>query len=315
MKQPLTLALLCVIIAVIVADDAIATLRASLATNKNDFDLNWDLAGELTRRGQNSEALNHVAACLRQRPSHDVAWTEFHRLQHLAAGSVSSAVGEPNSGAVTVVDSPAVAKAAETPAGDSEAAANTADSEAAASTADSEAAAGGSLKLDAAWIPPTDLGSVSWTPSVAGFRELYKDVLCPCHKAADGVKRGYQGFFNHISLRKGWRTVPFKQDDLKHIFQVAAEVVGLLRTRLDLLKKGLTLRQVDGSSHEVLWGLEKNPRVDLPGQDAAYVLSTIELLVVATLSDAHGLVEGLERPVVMQSVEAHPFVQHLRTIV
>ena len=51
------------------------------------------------------------------------------------------------------------------------------------------------------------------------------------------------------------------------------------------------------------------------GQDAAYVLSTLELLVVATLSDAHGLVEGLERPVVMQSVEAHPFVQHLRAIV
>ena len=50
------------------------------------------------------------------------------------------------------------------------------------------------------------------------------------------------------------------------------------------------------------------------GQDAAYVLSTLELLVVATLSDAHGLVEGLERPVVMQSVEAHPFVQHLRAI-
>ena len=45
MKQPLTLALLCVIIAVIVADDPIATLRASLATNKNDFDLNWALAG------------------------------------------------------------------------------------------------------------------------------------------------------------------------------------------------------------------------------------------------------------------------------
>jgi hypothetical protein len=51
------------------------------------------------------------------------------------------------------------------------------------------------------------------------------------------------------------------------------------------------------------------------GQEAGYVLNTLELLLVATLSDAHGLVEGLERPVVMQSVEAHPFVQHLRTIV
>ena len=62
------------------------------------------------------------------------------------------------------------------------------------------------------------------------------------------------------------------------------QVVGLMRTRLDGLGRGFTIRQVRqgwyhwntvlvwlvplqvaGSSHELLWSLTKNPRIDQPG--------------------------------------------------
>lgn len=165
------------------------------------------------------------------------------------------------------------------------------------------------------WATPEELKAPGWMPSLEGFKRLYQDAKCPCHGLARAALQGYKDFFQHISLRKGWRTVPFTLSDLQDIFQVAAEVVGLMRTRLDGLGRGFTIRQVAGSSHELLWSLTKNPRIDQPGQSAEYVLETLQQLVVSTFSDANGLVEGLDKKLIIQCVHAHPWVnQILRSI-
>lgn len=44
--------------------------------------------------------------------------------------------------------------------------------------------------------------------------------------------RNYSEFFDHISLRKGWRTVPFALDDVHRHFAAAAPIVVLTRAEL-----------------------------------------------------------------------------------
>eukprot|EP00658_Telonema_sp_P-2_P016343 TRINITY_DN16340_c0_g1_i1.p1 TRINITY_DN16340_c0_g1~~TRINITY_DN16340_c0_g1_i1.p1 ORF type:complete len:288 (-),score=56.46 TRINITY_DN16340_c0_g1_i1:224-1087(-) len=158
------------------------------------------------------------------------------------------------------------------------------------------------------WQCPQGLTLPGWAPTSEGFIELYKDERCECHKAARAALEGYVSFFEHISIRKGWRQPPFALEDLQDLFRVAAEVVGLVRTRLDGLKRGMALRQIEGSSHDFLWGLNQNPKISLPGQDAGYVLQTLTDLVLATFSDRHGLVESLDKSLLMDCVRAHPYV-------
>lgn len=239
------------------ADSTLTSLRASLASNPNDFTLNWRLAAELTKQGDHASALDRIGVCLRARPRDDDAWAELARLRALLKP-------EPSRPAPP-----------------------------------------------AAWEPPQQMKRAEWVPTSQEYTTMYGDRRCGCHQQARAALDGYNGFFEHISIRKGWRKAPFEPADLKRVFELSSQVVGFLRARQDSLGLGMTLRQVAGSSHEFLWGLEKNPRVDLPGQDLVYVLRTVEQLVLATLSDKNGLVEGLREELVLKSVHAHPDIKPL----
>jgi len=155
--------------------------------------------------------------------------------------------------------------------------------------------------------PPENLVG---TPDIA----VYGQVLSMVHyqEAAQAVFSAFNGFFDDIRLRKGWKKAPFTQDDMKIIFHVVAQIVAVLRARLDAARDGISLRKIDGDATEFLWGLEKNPNPLIQGQDRSYVATTLAGLAKATMSDANGFVEGMDEPTVMAFVRCHPWVlQHI----
>jgi len=69
------------------------------------------------------------------------------------------------------------------------------------------------------------------------------------------ILAAYNFFFEHIGLRKGWRVAPFAQEEVQAPFRAAAEVVVVVRAKLDTERGGvLVLRQVEGSAMNFLWG-------------------------------------------------------------
>mmetsp|Transcript_2008 Transcript_2008/g.4458 ORF Transcript_2008/g.4458 Transcript_2008/m.4458 type:complete len:188 (-) Transcript_2008:178-741(-) len=63
---------------------------------------------------------------------------------------------------------------------------------------------------------------------------------------ANEIFAAYNFFFEHIGLRKGWRTAPFEREEVQAPFRAAAEVVVVVRAKLDAERGGmLVLRQVE----------------------------------------------------------------------
>jgi len=151
--------------------------------------------------------------------------------------------------------------------------------------------------------PPKNL---TGTPDIA----VYQEVLRHQHyqTAAQAVFAAYNGFFDDIRIRKGWKEAPFTQEDMKILFTVAAQVVAVLRARLDVARVGISLRKIDGQAPDFLWGIEKNPSPLIPDQDRSYVAMTLAGLVKATMSDGTGFVEGMDEQTVMSFVRVHPWV-------
>jgi len=120
------------------------------------------------------------------------------------------------------------------------------------------------------------------------------------------VLAAYNFFFEHICLRKGWRVAPFSKDEVQAPFRAAAEVVVVVRARLDSERgEGIVLRQVEGSAMNFLWGW--SPTCP-PGSNMQAAQEFLRGLVFATLSDAKGLVEGLDSQTVEGYVCSHPFL-------
>eukprot|EP00435_Cladocopium_sp_Y103_P044512 s912_g12.t1 len=119
------------------------------------------------------------------------------------------------------------------------------------------------------------------------------------------ILAAYNFFFEHIGIRKGWRTPPFKREDVQGPFMAAAEVVAVVRHRIDEMGQGMVLRQLEGSSHDFLWGWspEKAPN------QADHLPDFFRGLVFATMSDANGLVEGLDDATLDYYVQSHPILE------
>lgn len=123
---------------------------------------------------------------------------------------------------------------------------------------------------------------------------------------SDEILAAYNFFFEHIGLRKGWRTAPFEREEVQAPFLASAEVVTLVRAKLDEERgKELVLRQLEGSAMNFLWGW---PPVRRPGSSHEALEDFFRGLVYATLSDARGLVEGLDRETVEHYVCCHPLL-------
>jgi hypothetical protein len=123
-------------------------------------------------------------------------------------------------------------------------------------------------------------------------------------KATAKLAKGYGEFFNHISLRKEWRTVPFALPDVQSFFSAAAAIVIGLRGELDAATPGVVkLRMLDGSAKEYLWGVESNPNPaeHTPAENQTFVSE----LVHATMKDANGYVEELTKERVDGAVATH----------
>jgi len=107
-------------------------------------------------------------------------------------------------------------------------------------------------------------------------------------------------------LRKGWRTAPFQREEVQAPFQAAAEVVTVVRARLDEQKgDGVVLRQLEGSAMNFLWGWAPS-RPPCSSREA--LVEFFRGLVFATLSDGRGLVEGLDDATVEHYVSSHPII-------
>eukprot|EP00933_Yihiella_yeosuensis_P023905 TRINITY_DN1855_c2_g1_i1.p1 TRINITY_DN1855_c2_g1~~TRINITY_DN1855_c2_g1_i1.p1 ORF type:complete len:388 (+),score=123.20 TRINITY_DN1855_c2_g1_i1:82-1245(+) len=124
-------------------------------------------------------------------------------------------------------------------------------------------------------------------------------------KSATEILAAYNFFFEHIGIRKGWRTPPFQKEDVQAPFMASAEVVAVVRGRLDEVSRGMVLRQLEGSAMDFLWGW-KPGHLPLSSQQA--LEEFFRGLVFATLSDARGLVEGLDAATVEYYVGSHPII-------
>mmetsp|Transcript_25368 Transcript_25368/g.45971 ORF Transcript_25368/g.45971 Transcript_25368/m.45971 type:complete len:323 (+) Transcript_25368:121-1089(+) len=124
-------------------------------------------------------------------------------------------------------------------------------------------------------------------------------------KSASEILAAYNFFFEHIGIRKGWRTPPFKKEDVQGPFMASAEVVAVVRKRIDDEGRGMVLRQLEGSSHDFLWGWSP----DKPPNQGLGLREFFSGLVFATLSDAKGLVEGLDNATVEYYVNSHPILE------
>ena len=131
----------------------------------------------------------------------------------------------------------------------------------------------------------------------------YQAMVSKVQKAA-ALAKGYAQFFDHISLRKEWRTVPFALADVEHFFSSAAVIVAELRRELDVATPGaIKVRKVDGSADEYLWNVKTNPNPaeHSPAENQAFVAA----LVHETMKDSNGYVEGLTEATVEAAIQTH----------
>lgn len=169
----------------------------------------------------------------------------------------------------------------------------------------------------AAQPPPAQPG-----PSLPGSVESHPDEITPCpyavfrlepHRSdaralllqqkSQDLWAAYDGVFELMVVRKGWREVPFDRFGSRGPFNVAAEVVVLVRESLDLRRGGgFLLRQLEGSSMDFLWGWDKERPLGEVETDYEFTKGVIS----STFKDAHGYVEGLLEPELMWWTSLHP---------
>jgi len=152
----------------------------------------------------------------------------------------------------------------------------------------------------AATVAIASAATCQWWSSHAGWIQ----------QRANEILAAYNFFFEHIGLRKGWRTAPFQKEEVQAPFQAAAEVVTVVRARLDeQTDRGIVLRQLEGSSMSFLWGWSPGRP---PGSSHEALEDFFRGLVFATLSDGKGLVEGLDTDFVEYYVSRHPIIANGR---
>ena len=117
------------------------------------------------------------------------------------------------------------------------------------------------------------------------------------------VAKGYAQFFDHMLIRKQWRTVPFELADLESFFSSAAVIVAGLRGELDIASPGMKVRKVDGSADEFLWSVKANPNPK--EHTAAENQAFVSALVHETMKDSNGYVEGLTEATVEAAIKTH----------
>lgn len=144
--------------------------------------------------------------------------------------------------------------------------------------------------------------SWDWSDSSCWWSERAEWI----QQKAGEILAAYNFFFEHIGIRKGWRQAPFGFEEVQAPFKAAAEVVVVVRARLDAERGGvLVLRQVEGSAMNFLWGWSPSRP---PGISYKALADFFRGLVFATLSDGRGLVEGLDPMTVESYVCRHPLL-------
>ncbi|CAK9034260.1 unnamed protein product [Durusdinium trenchii] len=143
-------------------------------------------------------------------------------------------------------------------------------------------------------VEPEDAPLAWWSLNSDWIRDSSQEILA-----------AYNFFFEHIGIRKGWRQPPFKWEDVQGPFMASAEVVAVVRHRIDELGQGMVLRQLEGSSHDFLWGWAP----EKPPSQAPHLKEFFRGLVFATMSDANGLVEGLDTEFLDYYVQSHPILE------
>jgi len=170
------------------------------------------------------------------------------------------------------------------------------------------------------WSPPSRLDGdppvaapvapdVAEKPLRVVFQEAFITFTDPrsdeLHKTATSVMAGYNGFFDHIGIRKGWRVAPLQQEEVQRAFQISSEIVALLRADLDRARGGgFIMRQLEGSAMDFLWGWPVGRQLVTKEIFEEFMSG----LVSATLSDGNGLVEGLDSRTVYQYMYSHPLL-------
>jgi len=141
-------------------------------------------------------------------------------------------------------------------------------------------------------------------PTAEDFARLIEFPESPTANAAATIRAAYHdGFFGHLTVRRGWRVVAFTPHDAAAAFAAASEVAAVLRRARDERSGGaFVLRQVDGAAQAVLWDTAAPPPPPLPR--GAWEAELTRRLAHATLSDGVGYVEGFHSGVIDAAIAA-----------
>ena len=132
-------------------------------------------------------------------------------------------------------------------------------------------------------------------------------VVQRLRERAGMVREAYEDVFRHISVRRGWRSLPFTPAHAAPAFEAAAQVVTLVRHAVDThWRPGFRIRQVDGQAQSLLWGLAAPPAGAGRGL-RAWQDELLRRLVHATLSDGTGAyTDELDAATVDAALAGHP---------
>ncbi|CAE7226538.1 unnamed protein product, partial [Symbiodinium sp. CCMP2592] len=160
------------------------------------------------------------------------------------------------------------------------------------------------------------------------MRTLNRNLACDCRLAHTTFQEG--GCSGDEGSGSGWLLGAVKSESEQAPFMASAEVVAVVRRAPTLFAgeerwgqgNGMVLRQLEvqpvrnvlkpllklaqGSSHDWLWGWSP----EKPPHQAEFLPDFFRGLVFATLSDANGLVEGLDAATLDYYVQSHPILEN-----
>lgn len=154
----------------------------------------------------------------------------------------------------------------------------------------SASSAAKALLLPHGFVPPRR----TLHPQYGHFRKLRSEDFTEI----ESVYRAYCNYYDHMKFRKGWETPFFDREKCRENWMGAAEYVVRIRRVLDEQQPGQKLRMKDGAAQEFF----HSPAAKKLGDGTSFEF--LVALVHATLRDAVGYVEGLNRQKVSELLRA-----------
>ena len=119
------------------------------------------------------------------------------------------------------------------------------------------------------------------------------------------IEETFANVFNHVAVKRGWRTLPFTLDEMALVFAMAAVAVGKCRQKQKRnSNNSFTLTKIGGCSWDYLFSITAKDMVSLKNETGnEQTKLMVEELTKHTLRDATGFVGGVNEEEIVQEVQ------------